>query len=428
MNKNFGLTLNKVQKYVIFAITLGNILEWYDFYLYIFWSPTLAKLFFNTESTSAHLLFIIAFFTIGFIFRPVGGVFFGRLGDRIGRKKTFILSLVMMALSTFFMGFIPTYAQIGIFAPILLAVFRIAQTFPSGGELPGAFCYLYEAGPTNKKFTTSFAGFGNQIGIILAVLECYLLEKYFSVEIFSNLGWRISFIVGGLIGFGGVFLRYRLHETNSFQELAAHHKITPVSIWNVFQGNWGRILRGGAFGAMQTVGFHVISVLFPIYFFKLSGMNDAQGLVATIVLLTITTIPLPLYGLLAEKCNMARFAIASCLCMLILLYFLYHAIKLAYPEYIMLVMGLIALCVACLTAVWPYFLSHLFPTHVRYTCVGLSFNIADGVLGGLSSLLSLYFINIEKNFSLFVWIMFASCIISIISCLKIKLIEENFNK
>jgi MHS family proline/betaine transporter-like MFS transporter len=427
--KNFlGLTLNKVEKYVIFAVTFGNTLEWYDFYLYIFWSPILSQRFFNQDSTSANLFIIISFYAIGFIFRPLGGLFFGRLGDRIGRKKAFISSLFMMSISTFLMGFIPTYSEIGIFAPILLAVLRIVQTFPSGGELPGAFCYLYEAGHANKKFMTSFAGFGNQIGGVLAAVECYFLAKHFPVELFPNLAWRTSFIIGGLIGFCGVFLRYKLHETSSFQEIAAHHKLTRTSIWQVFQGNWGRILRGGAFGAMQTICYHFISVLFPIYFFNLSGMSSRQGLIATIILLTITTVPLPLYGLLAEKYNPARLAIASCLCMLILLYPLYAAINFPSQWYTMLVMGLIALCVSCLTAIWPYFISHLFPTRIRYTCVGLSFNIADGILGGLSSLVLLYFINIENNFNIFVLSAFIGCIITITSCFKIRLTQDDNSK
>jgi MFS transporter, MHS family, proline/betaine transporter len=178
MDKNFSPSLNKVQKYVIFAISFGNILEWYDNYLYVFWAPTLSSLFFAENSQAVRLFSIVAIFSIGFIFRPFGGVFFGRLGDRVGRRKAFILSLVVMAIPTVFMGFIPVYSQVGIFAPIILAILRIVQTFPSGGELPGAFCYLYEnAGPNNKKFMSSFAGVGNQIGIVLTQLAPYLAQE-----------------------------------------------------------------------------------------------------------------------------------------------------------------------------------------------------------------------------------------------------------
>lgn len=424
MDTNSSLALNRVQKYVIFAISLGNILEWYDIYLYIFWAPILSNLFFGENSESIRLFNTISLFALGFILRPLGGVFFGHLGDRIGRRRAFILSMVCMAIPTFIMGFIPIYSQIGIFAPILLAILRIAQTFPSGGELPGAFCYLYEnASPRNKKFMSSFAGVGNQIGIGLAALECYFLKNSFSEETLTHWGWRISFIVGGLIGLGGFFLRYKLHETKLFQEMVTHHRMIRASIFSIFREHWLGILRGVFFGATQTTSFHFISVLFPIFFFHIFGINESQGLIATLVLLAILTIPLPIYGLLAEKYDVKYLVIGSCLLMLSLLYPLYSAIQ-SFSSYAVLVIGIFALCLTCLTALWPYFLSHLFPTRVRYTCVGLSFNICDGGIGGLSSLFILYLFSVKKDLTAFVWIALISCLLSIISCMKIKTVKE----
>lgn len=396
-------------------------LEWYDFYLYIYWSPILSKRFFGAESSSANLLFIMAFYVIGFIFRPIGGVFFGRLGDTIGRKRTFISSLIVMAGSTFLMGFIPTYETVGIFAPILLAFLRITQTFPSGGELPGAFCYLYEAGTANKKFMTSFAGFSNQLGGLLAAVECYFLTKHYPLEVFPDTGWRISFIVGGLIGLCLIFLRYRLHETSAFHDISVHHKIVRYPLWQVFQENCGKIIRGGAFGAMQTLCYHFIAVIFPIYFFQINELSNEQRLITSMTLLAIITLPLPFYGLLAEKYSVSRLAIISSLCVLVLLFPLHIAIGMTYNWLIMPVIVLLALCVSCVTAIWPYFVTNLFPTNIRYTCVGLSFNIADGVFGGIGSLFTYYLINIKHDLSIFIIIAFISCAVSISSCIKLRI-------
>jgi MFS transporter, MHS family, proline/betaine transporter len=424
MEGNPSLKLNKVQKFVLLAISIGNILEAYDIYLYIFWAPTLSLLFFEQGETSG-LFSSIALFAIGFIFRPLGGLFFGRIGDRIGRKKAFILSLIFLAIPTFLTGFVPTYSQIGIFAPILLVILRILQIFPSGGELPGAFCYLYEnAGPGNKKFMSSFAGVGNQIGIALAVIECFLLKTFFSEESLSDWGWRLSFIVGGFIGLGGFFLRYKLHETKLFEEIAIHHKVAKEPLLTIIGRFWQKLLRGFAFGAAQTISFHFITILFPIYFFQFYRINDSQGLLSTLIFLIATTIPLPIFGLLAEKYGVKRLAIGSCLLMLCLLYPIHYSIHFLVPAYTLTLLGLFTLCLTCLTALWPYFLTHLFSTRVRYTCVGLSFNISDGVLGGLSSLFALYFLEPEKNLSTFIWMASISCILSIISCLKISLSED----
>ena len=217
MRKSF--ILDRVQRYVVLCVSLGNTLEWYDAYLYIFWAPTLSVLFFGEDSVSHRLFSVIAFFAIGYIIRPLGGVFFGRFGDQQGRRKAFIASMVCMAAATFAIGCLPTYSQAGVFAPLLLAICRIAQTFPSGGELPGAFCYLYEnANKNNKKFMSSFAGVSNQIGIAIAALECYLLKRHLPEDLFIHSGWRASFMLGGLIGLGSIFLRYWLHETKMFQQ------------------------------------------------------------------------------------------------------------------------------------------------------------------------------------------------------------------
>ncbi len=421
MGVNASMKLNKVQQYVILAVTLGNVLEWYDFYLFIFLANTLSTLFFSQNSTFSGLFGVIGLFAIGFIFRFLGGIYFGRLGDREGRRKAFIRSLTFMAGSTFCMGFIPTYSQAGFLAPIILAILRIAQTFPSGGELPGVFCYLYEAGSSNKKFMSSIAGIGNQIGAAIAALECYFFVIKSSEEFLLNWGWRIEFIIGGLFGFLCLFLRYKLHETQSFfDDVIAHHRMLRSSTWTVFQENWKKILQGSFFGTAQTVSFHFISILFPIYFFRLSGLSNSQSLIATLIILATTAIPLPLYGLLAEKYDVKYLAIGSCLFMLGLLYPLHNAMQFSTPGYAILVMVLFGICLACLTALWPYFLSHLFPTRMRYTCVSLSFNIGDGIFGGLSTLSSLYFINAEKNFDTFIWIAFIGCIVSIFSCLKIN--------
>jgi MFS transporter, MHS family, proline/betaine transporter len=258
-----------------------------------------------------------------------------------------------------------------------------------------------------------------QVGL-LAALECYFLQNYFSDKNFSNWGWRISFMIGGLIGLLGFILRYRLHETKLFQEMVSHHKMAQESVWNIFREYWKGIIRGISFGTAQTVSFHFISVLFPILFFHLSGISDHQSLVATLVLLIITTIPLPIYGLLAEKYDVKYLAIAACLLMISLLYPLYISIRFFSPWNALLMMGLFSIILTCLTALWPYFISHLFPTRVRYTCVGLSFNISDGCIGGLSTLFILYFFNIKKDLISFIWIALAGCIISILSCVKLK--------
>lgn len=244
VKKKVKISISDIQKRVIGTISLGNVLEWYDFYLFVFWTSSISDLFLPENPPFHPMVFMMSLFVLGFAARPFGGWYFGRLGDRIGRQKAFMRSLIIMTGSTALMGFLPTYEQVGIIAPILLVILRLGQTFPSGGELPGAFCYLYEADSNNKIFTTSFAGLGNQIGIILAAAECLLLKKLFPEDLLHTIGWRISFFVGGLLGGCGIFLRSHLHETHAFEQLSGHHKIHPTHLKQLVKEYWGRMVRG----------------------------------------------------------------------------------------------------------------------------------------------------------------------------------------
>ncbi len=416
------LSLTRPQRYVIYAVSLGNILEWYEIYLYVFWSPVIGHLFFSHSHETSNLISALSLFTLGFFIRPLGGLFFGRLGDRIGRKKAFILSILTMTIPTFLLGILPTYSQIGIFAPVCLALLRIMQTFPAGGELPGAFCYLYEnADAGNRKFMSSFGAVGNQIGILLSASECFLLKALLPEEMFHQIGWRISFIVGGVIGLCGLFLRYQLHETKLFQEMVAHHpQFTQTPLLKVIRGNSGKIGRGIFYGVIDTVAFYLLSILFPIYFSRIWGTDESQNLLITIFLLALTTIPLPFFGLLGEYVSIKKLMIGSCIGILVLLYPISQSMQQPTLLFTGSVATLFILCITCITALLPYALSNLFPTSVRYTCMGLSFNIADGIIGGLSPLIALLLVRHTGDPGSLGWILFVACLFSLGSYLRMK--------
>jgi MHS family proline/betaine transporter-like MFS transporter len=411
----------KQQRSVILAVTFGNILEWYEIYLYIYWAPIIAGLFFTFESPLINLTNTLLLFAMGFLVRPLGGVFFGRLGDRVGRKRAFYLSIIVMTVPTFLMGCIPTYAQIGVFAPILLALMRILQSFPSGGELPGAFCYLYEsAGPTNRRFMTSWGAVGNQLGIIISMLECFFLKKYLSHEALITWGWRISFLVGGLIGLCGFYLRRKLHETPLFEEMARNNKVTRRPILEVVKEYRYGIWMGILICALDAAAFYALSVFFPVYFEKVIGTSYSQNIIIALILLIVTTVPLPFFGLLGDKFNNKTMLITSTVGIILLLYPLYHSIHSPSLIYTGIIGTVFTLCFTCLTALIPFLLADLFPTRVRYTCVGLSFNIVDGVVGGLSPVIGLYLVHYTGNPGSFCWVLLICALISLYAYLKLK--------
>jgi MHS family proline/betaine transporter-like MFS transporter len=433
MFKTLGfLPTSKIQRYVIFAVTLGNILEWYEIYLYVFWIPTLTSVFFGEGAGTYELFGTIAIFALGFIVRPLGGIVFGYLGDHIGRKKAFVLSILCMTIPAFLISVIPGYARIGIFAPILLLISRIMQIFPAGGEMPGVFCYLYEnADEKNKKFMTSFAALGNQIGIVLSAIECVFLRIYLPPEIFINWGWRISFAVGGLLGLGGFYLRYKLHETRLFEEMVVQHAISkrPTHsllelirrIKQVTKENKRNILIGIGYGAAQTVSFHLITVLLPTQYGGVAHGGSFDKLLIPVALFILTSAPLAIFGFLGDRIGVKKMVMVACLGMLSLIYPIYHAIHSGSETSAMLLAVIYILFLTIQTALLPFLYSDLFKTSVRYTCVGISFNLSDGVLGGISIVLANYFLQSQSKFPFTISLMLViSCLISLFAFTKIK--------
>ena len=251
----------KKQRNVILAVTFGNLLEWYEIYLYVYWSPVIAKLFFPPEAEKINLSRTFLIFAVGFLARPLGGLFFGRLGDSIGRKKAFILSLVMMTIPTILTGFLPTYGQVGILAPVFLTCIRFLQSFPAGGELPGAICYLYECSEIHRRrYSCSWAFFGVLSGLLFSTTECFILEILLSQKDLITWGWRISFLFGGIIGLCGVLVRSRLHETPLYQEMAKHSQIVKEPIFRVLYEYRKVLFRGILFWCFNSAAAFFITV------------------------------------------------------------------------------------------------------------------------------------------------------------------------
>jgi MFS transporter, MHS family, proline/betaine transporter len=401
---------------IIFAVTIGNLLEWYEIYLYVYWAPIIARLFFNSSSDVSNLTNAFLVFAVGFLARPLGGIFFGRIGDRIGRKKALVLSITMMIFPTFITGLLPTYAQIGWMAPIVLGVMRFLQSFPAGGELPGAFCYLYESSSVHKRrFMSSWAAFGYQLGILICTVECYLLERFLSAEDLINWGWRLSFLIGGLIGFCGLYLRYKLHETPLYREMLSHEHIVKEPILQVFTERWKKIVMGIAFCALNSSAFYLLSINFPVYFSKVLKTSYANDLFYTILFLILITVPLPYFGRLADKYNNKKLLIFSTLGIILLLYPLYYAINHESILFMIFIMIAFGLFFTMLSALVPYIVSDLFPTYVRFTCVGLSFNIADSVIGGFTPFIAMLLLTHTKHEGSFVWFILLTSVISLVS-------------
>ncbi len=326
-----------------------------------------------------------------------------------------------MTIPTFITGLLPTYEQIGFMAPVILGAMRVLQSFPAGGELPGAFCYLYESAPLkNRRHMTSWAAMGYQIGVLISTIECFALEHFLSYESLVQWGWRLSFLVGGLCGILGLLLRKRLHETPVYKEMVSHERVVKEPLFEVIWKHRKGIGIGFLYCALNSSTFYLISTNFPTYFGKLIDGAANYNLMITAGILLIATIPLPFFGALADRWNNQKMLLFSVIGILILLYPLCLAIQYGMIGLTILFTILFVLLFTCTSALVPYIITDLFPANVRFTCVGLSFNIVDAIIGGFTPFVALFLLEATGNSFSFIWIIIFSALLSLSSYLFMK--------
>jgi MFS transporter, MHS family, proline/betaine transporter len=406
---------SRKQRKVIRAVTIGNILEWFEIYSYAFLVPIFAKKFFHFDKELWNWIASFSLFGIGFFARILGTYFFGHIGDVLGRQKAFILSITMMTIPTFVVGYIPDYSLWGVWAPLVLFFLRLIQSIPAAGESPGTACFLYENSEQhNKIFITSWGAFGNQLGAILGVLETFFVEDFIPESFLMNWGWRISFWLGGFIGLFGIYLRRKLEETPMFKEIDAHHKIDRHSFHTIWKKDKKAVMIGVGYGLINASTFYMLATYIPTYFDSLIGLSKFQNGMISFIILTLSTILLPIFGYLGDKINNRFMLVYSAILIIILTIVIYY---LSENQNHLILLAIVACLyifpITCISALITNLLSELFETPVRFAGVSLTFNIADGLIGGFTPVAALILYKITDKQAAFCWYLLASSIISL---------------
>lgn len=406
--------LSKEQIHVISAVTFGNILEWFEVYLFAYLSSAISREFFNFESSLSNLIFSFLIFGLGFIARPLGGIIFGRIGDLVGRRKAFIWSIMLITIPTFLMGLLPNYQTWGVWAPISLCLLRFIQSIPTGGETPGTICFLFEnAHESNKRFITSWSAVGNQIGAILGLCEVFLMDNYLSQEAIFSWGWRVSFFSGSLIGLMGIYLRYTLHETPTFMRLKETHNTDNETISQLISRYKKKIWVGTAFGMIDAATFYLIAAYLPTVIGTSLGFSSNQNIFVSLCILSVTTVLLPFFGRLGDKYSNKLMCVSSALLIIALLYPLSIAINGKHMIMLSIIAVLYLIPVTCITSLIACLLGDLFPSKVRFTGVGISVNLADGIVGGFTPAIALLLTQVTGSQTAFCWYIFLCALISL---------------
>ncbi len=388
----------KSQRMAIIASTIGSGLEWYEFALFAYLAPVLAKVFFPPSSDLASFISTLLIFAIGFIARPLGGLFFGYFGDRFGRRNALFYSIVLITAPTFFIGLLPTYAHIGWWAPLLLAILRFLQSFPAGGEFPGAMCYLVESSSSAKRgYMGSWTFFGSQLGSIFSMVETLVLEHYLPEHDFEAWGWRLSFIFGGLIGLLGCFLRFRLKETPIFEAVEAHHHVALRPIRSALKTQKKNLAMGFFFAVLPLAGYYMLFVFSPIFLQKVVGISYFHGLIINGAMLVLSTVLLPFIGILGDKYSTRFLLLATAIGVILFVPFLYFSPTIDSLPRMLIVQAIVIILISFHFALLPRIMTELFPSSLRFTSVALSYNLSNMFVGGSAPAFALALIHYTTN-------------------------------
>jgi MFS family permease len=308
---------------VIIASSIGTVFEWYDFYLYGSLAAIIAKQFFSGLNPTSGFIFALLAFAAGFAVRPFGAIIFGRLGDLIGRKYTFLITIVIMGLSTFLVGVLPTYASVGVAAPIGLIALRLLQGLALGGEYGGAATYVAEHAPAGKRgFYTSFIQITATFGLFLSLIVILLCRKALGAD-FDTWGWRIPFLISSLLLAVSVYIRLQLNESPLFQQMKAEGKGSKAPLTDAF-GNWnnGKIVLLALFGA--TAGQAVVWYAGQFYsLFYLTQTLKIEAFTANLLIAAALLIATPffvVFGALSDRIGRKPIIMLGCL-LAVLTYF-----------------------------------------------------------------------------------------------------------
>jgi MFS family permease len=304
------------EKFVIFASSLGNMFEWYDFYLYAVLAPFFASLFFPAGNDTAALLSAFATYAAGFLVRPFGALVFGRIGDLVGRKYTFLVTIMVMGTSTFVVGLLPTYANIGWLAPVLLVMLRLLQGLAVGGEYGGAATYVAEhARPGERGYTTGWIQCSATVALALALVMIILCREFMEPRAFSDWGWRIPFLVSAILMVFSVYIRLKLNETPIFQKMKEEGKGSKAPLTESFlRYPNNKYVLLALFGATAGMGAVWYTGQFYTLFFLTITLNLGY-LPAYLLILASLIIATPLYilfGWLSDRIGRLKIIMAGC--------------------------------------------------------------------------------------------------------------------
>jgi len=372
---------------------IGNFIEWYDYGVYGSLSPILAKLFFPDANVVVSTLAAFAVFGVGFLVRPLGGLFFGQLGDRRGRRTALALALTLVSLSTFGMGLLPTYATAGVLAPLLLTVLRVVQGFSAGGEWTGSAALIVENAPEGRRgWMASWQQFTVITGQLAGIVVVSVITNVWGEAALSGGGWRWPFLIALVFGVLGFYIRYRMEDTPHFQELQRLDKVSATPTREALRTEKRAMLRAFWFVTLPNIGFYTFMTYMPTFLEQEGGLSLTHAYTANLVGMIIYAVLTPVIGRLSDRIGRRPSLIAHAVGLMVLAFPIY--LLLSGGSYVLaLVMQLpVMLLMALYSGAGTAGVTELFPSRLRYSALALPYNLSSAIFGGTAPFVTTWLI------------------------------------
>ena len=407
---SIGAPTSAQSRKAVTAAVIGNVLEWYDFAVYAYVAGIIAKKFFPTQDEVTALLSTFLAFGLGFVARPIGGIVIGRMGDTHGRKAALLLTIFLMAAGTVLIGILPTYASIGFFAPLLLVVARLMQGFSAGGEWGGSTSFIVEWAPAGKRgLFGSFQQTSVVGGLLLGSGFAALLNTVMDPATMDSWGWRVPFLVGGLLGPVGIYMRRTIDETPAYVRVAQQAALPKA-------GPSGFALAARAFGftIVWTVCFYVLLNYMPTWTQKYMKLSPAAALWSNTIGLVVLMAAIPLMGHLSDRLGRKPLLIACCIAFIVVPYPLFTYLASGDASFGMLIaiQILFALLISMFSGAGPAAIAEIFPTRSRSTWMTSGYALAVAIFGGFAPYISVWLIERFGSPTVHVYYLIAAAVVS----------------
>jgi len=380
-------------KKVIIAGMIGNGLEWYDYALYGQFAGIISTLFFPASNAYISLIQTYGVFAAGFAMRPIGAILFGFIGDRFGRRLSLAISILMMAIPTALIGFLPTYQKIGILAPVLLTVMRLVQGLALGGEQSGSLAFIVEHASIKKRgLAGSSSLFSAVAGILFGGVVGTIAAQLLTPEQLADWGWRVPFIFGVVIGLVGMYIRTKLQESPTYLAAKDEGKLAKKPLYDVFRHHWRELLIGIGIYLSVTVPFYTLVVFMLSFMVKFLGHSMPEALLMNSISLLVLLPVIPYSAMISDGIGRKPVLMFGVVSLLVFAYPVFFF--LVQPGFVYPFIGHLVFATAIGVFLGPVstMLVELFPTKVRYTGMALAQNICAAIFGGTTPMVATWMI------------------------------------